>query len=575
MDAGILPFEVKGGHSHQGGVTSCPVFKLLPAPLQEQSKENEFLLDYIHLLPVDEVGIPEYDSKLERSLGDKKNPNLIYPIENGLYVHIYPDPNDSRDYYIAIEPGMLSNDPDLIDELEDHLVDYVEELENEDNARLDQGRVLRNILNKVVVVVKLKELKKQQKKLGKKPGKKLPVTRAQLDSLRYLLVRDKEGMGVLESLIADPYLEDISCSGTGNLFLEHKIFKSLKTNISFDSMDELDTFVIQMSEKIGKPVTYRSPIVDATLPDGSRINLVLGGDVFKRGSNFTIRKFAADLLSLIQLVEFGGLTYEMAGYLSLAMLHGMNMFISGETASGKTTLMNAVTVFLHPTVKIVSIEDTPELQVPHPNWIREVIRGRAGDVSGSSVTMFDLLRAALRQRPNEIIIGEIRGEEGAIAFQAMQTGHSCMATFHAATVEKLIQRLTGHPINIPKTYVDDLNLVVIQSMVRLPNGKDGRRIVSINEIVGYDASSDSFSFIEVFRWNPANDSFEFTGYMNSYLLEEVISLKRGIPPQRKREIYNEVTRRANILRRLKDQGVVGFNDLYQVISKAYKEGVFG
>ena len=575
MDAGILPFEVKGGHSHQGGVTSCPVFKLLPAPLQEQSKENEFLLDYIHLLPVDEVGIPEYHSKLERSLGDKKNPNLIYPIENGLYVHIYPDPNDSRDYYIAIEPGMLSNDPDLIDELEDHLVDYVEELENEDNARLDQGRVLRNILNKVVVVVKLKELKKQQKKLGKKPGKKLPVTRAQLDSLRYLLVRDKEGMGVLESLIADPYLEDISCSGTGNLFLEHKIFKSLKTNISFDSMDELDTFVIQMSEKIGKPVTYRSPIVDATLPDGSRINLVLGGDVFKRGSNFTIRKFAADLLSLIQLVEFGGLTYEMAGYLSLAMLHGMNMFISGETASGKTTLMNAVTVFLHPTVKIVSIEDTPELQVPHPNWIREVIRGRAGDVSGSSVTMFDLLRAALRQRPNEIIIGEIRGEEGAIAFQAMQTGHSCMATFHAATVEKLIQRLTGHPINIPKTYVDDLNLVVIQSMVRLPNGKDGRRIVSINEIVGYDASSDSFSFIEVFRWNPANDSFEFTGYMNSYLLEEVISLKRGIPPQRKREIYNEVTRRANILSRLKDQGVVGFNDLYQVISKAYKEGVFG
>ena len=575
MGVGGLPFQAKGGHSHRGGVTDCPVFKLLPAPLQEQSKTNEFLLDYIHMLPVEEVGIPEFYEELDRKLGDLKNPNLIYPIGNGLYIHIYPDPTDSRDYYIAIEPGMLVDNAELVEELESHLVDHVEDLEDKDNSQLNRGQILRSILKKVVVVVKPGDLAKHRKKAKKKPGSKLAVTKAQLESLRYQLVRDKEGMGVLEPLVLDPYIEDISCSGTGPLFLEHKIFKSLKTNIGFDSMDELDTFVIQLSEKIGKPVTYRNPIVDATLPDGSRINLVFGGDVSKRGSNFTIRKFSADPLSVVQLVEFGGLTYEMAAYLSLAMLHGMNMFISGETASGKTTLMNAVTVFLHPTSKIVSIEDTPELQVPHPNWIREVVRGRPGDDSGSSVTMFDLLRAALRQRPNEIVIGEIRGQEGAIAFQAMQTGHSCMATFHAASVEKLIQRLTGDPINIPKTYVDNLNLVVIQSMVRLPNGKEGRRIISINEIVGYDSSSDSFSFIEVFRWNPANDSFEFTGYMNSYLLEEVIALKRGIPPQRKREIYTELTRRANILRRLQEQGVTGFYDLYKVISKAYKEGVFG
>ena len=575
MGVGVLPFEVKGGHSHQGGITDCPVFKMLPAPLQEQSKKHEFLLDYIHMLPVEDVGIPEFYNELDRKLGDLKNPNLIYPIGGGLYVHIYPDPQDSRDYYIAIEPGMLTDDGALVEELEDHLVDYVEDLENADGAQVNRGEVLRSILNKVVVVLKPRDLAKARKKAKKKAGAKLPVTKAQLASLRYQLVRDKEGMGVLEPLIQDPYIEDISCSGTGSMFLEHKIFKSLKTNITFDSTEELDTFVIQISEKIGKPVTYRNPFVDATLPDGSRINLVFGDDVSKRGSNFTILKFSTEPLSMIQLVEFGGLTYEMAAYLSLAMLHGMNMFISGETASGKTTLMNAVTVFLHPSAKIVSIEDTPELQVPHPNWIREVIRGKAGDTSGSSVTMFDLLRAALRQRPNEIIIGEIRGEEGAIAFQAMQTGHSCMATFHAASVEKLIQRLTGHPINIPKTYVDNLNLVVIQSAVRLPNGKEGRRIISINEIVGYDSSSDSFSFIEVFRWNPANDTFEFTGYMNSYLLEEVIALKRGIPPQRKREIYTELTRRANILRRLKEQGVTSFDDLFKVISKAYKEGVFG
>lgn len=573
MPAGTLPFPVQEGHSHRGNITTCPLFKLLPAPLQEESKNHEFLLDYIHLLPVDKVGIPEYYAELNRGLGDLKNPNLIYPVGDEVYIHIFPDESDSRDYYIAIEPGMTQMIDGLMDDVENRLVDFVDQLDDLDGTQMDRGKVLRDILTKACVVVSPKDLRARRGKSKKKADARLPVSRAELASLRYRLVRDKEGMGVMEPLVLDPYIEDISCSGLGSMFLEHKIFKSLKTNIEFGSMEELDTFVIQLSEKIGKPVTYRNPIVDAVLPDGSRINLVFGADVSKRGSNFTIRKFSAEPLSMIQLVEFGGLTYEMAAYLSLAMLHGMNMFIAGETASGKTTLMNAVTVFLHPNSKIVSIEDTPELQVPHPNWIREVIRGKAGDDS-SSVTMFDLLRAALRQRPNEIIIGEIRGEEGAIAFQAMQTGHACMATFHAASVEKLIQRLTGHPINIPKTYIDNLNLVVIQSLVRLPNGKDGRRIISINEIVSYDSATDSFSYIEVFRWNPADDSYEFSGYMNSYLLEEVIAFKRGLPPQRKREIYNELTRRANILRRLKDQGVTGFYDLFKVISQASRQGVF-
>ncbi len=575
MSVAALPFAVQKGHAHSGGAKNCPMFRLLPEPLQREAEANAFLLDYIHLLPVEEYGVPEYYTELDRKMGDIKDPNLIYAIGGGLYVHIFPNPNDARDHYIAIEPGMVENSMALMEELEDHLVDKVDLLEDEDEDLEDRKKHFLSILKDTCTVVKPKALKLARAKAAKKSGSKMPVTKSEYGALRYRLIRDKEGMGVLEPLSQDPYLEDISCSGVGPIFLEHKIFGGLTASINFQTTEELDTFVIQVSEKIGRPVTFRGPIIDATLPDGSRINLVFGVDVSRRGSNFTIRKFAADPLSIIQLVEFGGLTYEMAAYLSLAMLHGANTFISGETASGKTTLLNAITVFIHPNAKIVSIEDTPELHVPHPNWIREVVRGKASDTDGSSVGMFDLLRAALRQRPNEIIIGEIRGEEGAIMFQAMQTGHACMATFHAATVEKLIQRLTGHPINIPKTYVDNLNLVVIQSAVRLPNGKDGRRIIAINEIVGYDSSTDSFSYIEVFRWNPANDTFEFAGHMNSYLLEEVIAGQRGLPPNRKRDIYNEVSRRATVLKKLSDQWVTGFNELYQVISQAYREGVFG
>jgi flagellar protein FlaI len=224
---------------------------------------------------------------------------------------------------------------------------------------------------------------------------------------------------------------------------------------------------------------------------------------------------------------------------------------------------------------VVSIEDTPEVQVPHGNWIREVARAPGKDGSGAAVSMMDLLKAALRQRPNLIIIGEIRGEEGAIAFQAMQTGHAVMATFHASSVEKLIQRLTGHPINVPKTYIDNLNICVIQSAVKLPNGKAARRALAISEIVGYDSVSNSFSFVEVFRWNPVRDTFEFVGDKNSFLLEEKIAPRRGLPPTRKWEIYKELERRAKVLEKLhKDKGIKGYYELLKVLTKAQQEGLF-
>ncbi len=189
--------------------------------------------------------------------------------------------------------------------------------------------------------------------------------------------------------------------------------------------------------------------------------------------------------------------------------------------------------------------------------------------------MVDLLKAALRQRPTLIIVGEIRGAEGAIAFQAMQTGHACMSTFHAASVERLVQRLSGHPINIPKTYVDNLNVVVIMSAVKLPNGKKARRVIGIAELIGYDPSSDSFSFVEVSRWEPSTERSKIVGNKNSFLLEEKIAIKRGIPPQRKWEIYSLLEKRARVLEKLhKEAKVTNFYDLLEVLANAQRQGLF-
>jgi flagellar protein FlaI len=546
----------------RAGMVSAPLFQSLPQDMQEQVFLNLHLWSYLENLQSNGLGIPEFVSRLNKSFKGNASNNLIYPVANKVFVHIYTAEGEARDIYAPIEPSSGGVTGRLMEDVDQKLIDHVSELQSvvgeEQEKRIE---VLTSILEKICDTGG-----------NGKSRSTLKVTPEQLDELKYLMIRDKEGMGAIQPLVSDPYIEDVSCSGVGAVFIEHKIFGGLTSSITFDTTEVLDQFVIKLSEKIGRPVTVRNPIVDSTLPDGSRINIVYGDDVSKRGSNFTIRKFQATPFSILDLVNSGTLSFEMASYLSLMLGAGMNTFVSGETASGKTTMLNAISTFIPPASKIVSIEDTPELQVPHPNWTREVVRNTVD--GSSSVTMFDLLRAALRQRPNEIIIGEIRGEEGAIAFQAMQTGHSCMATFHASSVERLIQRMTGHPINVPKTYVDNLNLVIIMSAVRLPDGSTGRRILSINEVIEYDTETDSFGFIEVFRWDAATDTFEYPGFMNTNLLENVVTERRGMPPLEHRQIYTMLEERATILRNLAEQDITNFYELHNVITQANREGLF-
>jgi archaeal flagellar protein FlaI len=603
----ILPFEPEftdEGNDCYNNVESCALYRMLPANARDYVRDSPHLLEYLHILPVNTVGIPLFLPELKRDHKSLDNPNLIYPVNETTFVHIFPDPNDVRNWYIPIEPSFLHSVKEILPAIEGRLIDMIDALDNEPVTEKARIEVLKNFIGQVVYVKRPDETIDSSMLAGQSStdlkariktfltsdigaGKKAPrgnhpmladgrfiLSQQEFKALEYLMVRDKIELGTLKPFLSDRYIEDITCDGVGPIFIEHKIFKGLKSVIGFQDSKELDAFVIKLAERIKRPLTYRNPIVDATLPDGSRINIVYGTEISKHGSNFTIRKVNEVPLSILQVIESGACDYLMAGYLWICLEFGMSLFVSGETASGKTTTLNALTTFLSPENKIVTIEDTPELTVPHKNWSREVSKGKGkGEGDGSEVTMFDLLKAALRQRPNQILVGEIRGVEGSVAFSAMQTGHPVMSTFHAASVEKLIQRLCGDPINIPKTYVDNLNLVIIQSAVKLPGGGTVRRMLSVNELVGFDPETQGFSFMAAFVWDPVTDSFTFTGRGSSYLLENKIATLLGIPENRRADIYNEVDKRAKILERLHKAGYVQFWDLFHMTTKIKKQGL--
>jgi archaeal flagellar protein FlaI len=592
-------------------IESSALYKMLPANAKEYVKASPHLLEYLHTFPVNTYGIPLFLSELKKDLRTMKSPNIIYPVNDTTFVHILPDPDDVRNFYIPIEPSFLHSVNLMLPVIETKLIDLIDGLEEDPISDKERAEVIRKMLANVAVIKpknmdilqltgggpgqqdfkskittflntdftakdKMQHVKKKHQ-VPLTPDGKVILTDQEYRAIEYLLIRDKIDMGVLKPFLSDPYIEDISCDGVGPIFIEHKIFKGLKSVIEFKVSSELDEFVVKVAERIKRPITYRSPIVDATLPDGSRINIVYGTAISKHGSNFSIRKVNEVPLSILNIIESNGLDYMAAAYLWICVEYGMSLFVSGETASGKTTLLNAITTFIPPENKIVTIEDTPELNVPHRNWVREVAlakgKGEGDGSGGGEVTMFDLLKAALRQRPNQILVGEIRGVEGSVAFGAMQTGHPVMSTFHAASVEKLIQRLCGDPINIPKTYVDNLNLVVIQSAVKRPDGQLVRRMISCNELVGYNAETQGFTFVQMFTWDPISDTFIWTGKGSSFLLENKIATMLGMPESRKAEIYLEVEKRAKILERLHKAGYTKFWDLFHMMTKIKKQGL--
>lgn len=340
------------------------------------------------------------------------------------------------------------------------------------------------------------------------------VPDSQITKLLYYLKRDFIGYERIDPVKHNINVEDISCDGYDSpVFVYHTDYKQIITNVRHGK-ERLDDFVVKLAQRSGKGISKRRPQVDATLPDGSRAQLTLGREVSDHGTNYTIRQFKDVPFTPIDLINWHTFSLEEMAFLWLCIENHKSLIFAGGTASGKTTSLNAVSLFIPSNAKIVSIEDTREVELPQRNWIASVTRPSFSDGDGGDVDEFDLLEAALRQRPDYIVMGEIRGEEGRTLFQVMSTGHTTYTTFHADSVGEVLKRFTTDPINVSKTMFTALDLVSVQTSTRV-RGRKVRRNKSLTEINHYDAEHDEINVRDVYQWQAESDRFLEVGESNT------------------------------------------------------------
>nr|WP_255152587.1 type II/IV secretion system ATPase subunit [Halorarius halobius] len=345
----------------------------------------------------------------------------------------------------------------------------------------------------------------------------------QVHKLLYLLKRNFVGYERIDGVKHDINVEDISCDGyDAPIFVYHTDYEQMITNIQHDP-DELDDFVVKLAQRSGKGISQRRPQVDATLPDGSRAQLTLGHAVSDHGTNYTIRQFKDVPFTPVDLINWNTFSLEQMAFIWLCIENERSMIFAGGTASGKTTSLNAVSLFIPNSTKVVSIEDTREVELPQRNWVASVTRPSFGTDDTGDVDEFDLLEAGLRQRPDYIVMGEVRGEEGRTLFQIMSTGHTTLTTFHADTVGEVLKRFTTDPINVSKTLFTTLDLVSVQTQTRI-RGRKVRRNKALTEINHYDPENDEINVQDVYQWQPGDDEFRMQGDPNTL---EKIRFDRG------------------------------------------------
>ncbi len=379
----------------------------------------------------------------------------------------------------------------------------------------------------------------------------------------YYLYRDFVGLNDIEPLLRDYFIEDIECNGVNTpVYVVHRVYRNIRTTLEFKDIDRLGNFVEKLAQRSGKYVSYSEPLLDGSLPDGSRVNATYTQDVTSRGPTFTIRKFTKVPWTPVQLIALNTLSPEMLAYFWMLIQYKANIFIAGGTSSGKTTLLNAIAFFIPPESRVVSIEDTRELNLPRENWIPAVARVAIGKGGVGEIDLFDLLKNSFRQNPNYVIVGEVRGKEAFVLFQGMASGHPSISTMHADSVDTLIKRLETPPIELSPTLVNSLDCVAIMTHAIAKN-KETRRLREIVEII--NVKDDGSALINTpFSWNAAQDLFYFKKESKVF---EKISVRYGLSTQ---HLQQEFLKRAKLLYVLYQKKIFGFDEVRKIVTDYYR-----
>ena len=481
-----------------------------------------------------------------KKIKDKTKLDVRYALISPFaFVHIYWDPKIYEMVYEVEEPILTEQE-----------IFYKEQIIS----------AMRNLMNFETITGK------DQESLLDYIDKRFKILAAELgitlsyDSYRkiyYYLARDFVGFNETDPMLRDYFVEDIECNGVDTpVYVIHRLYRNLKTNLIFKDVEKLTSFVEKLAQRTGKYISYANPILDGSLPDGSRVNATYTKDITSRGPTFTIRKFTKTPWTPIQLLSFRTMSPEMLAYIWLALQYKLNFLIIGGTASGKTTFLNAISFFIAPEARVVSIEDTRELNLPRENWLPSVVRTATGARKVGEIDLFTLLKSSFRQNPDYVIVGEVRGKEAYVLFQGMASGHSSLSTIHADSVDTVIKRLETPPIELSPSLLNILDGVCIMTHA-IVDKQETRKLKEIVEIINVTPEGVAITNTP-FVWNSAQDRFYFK--KNSKIFEK-ISKRYGISME---ELNLEFKKRSQLLYNMHQQGVFRFQEVQNVIDEYYK-----
>ncbi len=417
------------------------------------------------------------------------------------YINIVEDEATGRIFYEVYEISLSEDEQRIYNQIKDFIIWELKPIVSLD---IDATREILKTARRVI--------REFQIRFTKTPG-------LSWSKIEYYVERDLAGYGILDPIFRDRYIEDISCNGPRKpIYVWHRKYESIPTNIEFSSEEDLDEYLLKLAHMAGKHISVAYPVLDAILPGGHRLAATFRKEVSTSGSTFTIRKFSESPITIADLISFNTISSEIAAYFWLAMDYKLTTLILGVTGSGKTSTLNALATLLRPTYKVVTIEDTPELRLPHDNWVQLVSRPSYIGSGVGEVSLFHLVRLSLRYRPDVIIVGEVRGEEAFVLFQAIATGHSGMTTLHAENIDAAVKRLTSKPMDIPESYIPLINIAMVIRRVQIRDERGrvrpARRITNVWEVRDFN------DYMEIARWNPIEDTFSID-IKNSIMLKRI------------------------------------------------------